>query len=97
MTTPTCQTEKGRLLKPCDGLEQWSLRNNNKGQGLYLGSKTNMTTNVTRLAVWLRFGSKTNVSANYCPYCGAMINPIEYANQHGVDILPDLKDGDSYS
>lgn len=82
----TCQTEKGRLLRACDALETYSLRNNGKRQGMYLGTKTNMTTNVTRLAVWLRFtGVNGAVNANYCPYCGAMISPIEYANQHGDD------------
>lgn len=75
-----CEAPEGRLKKACDNLEQYSIQNGTKFRGLHLQRRRNVDTGATRLAAHLRVsGVNANLSLNYCPFCGVMINPDRWA------------------
>lgn len=77
-----CEVIEGRLQKPCDALQDFSIKGHSKRQGLYLNERRNKTSKAWRLAAYVRFtGINENIMLNFCPYCGAVIHPEEFASQ----------------
>lgn len=73
-----CQAENGTLKMACDGLNDFADQSNSRKKGLYIGRMRNVTTNATRLAVWMRVaGTDRPIALVYCPFCGTEIHPVE--------------------